>query len=98
MVILCWNWFYAKNALFGAVKLTKMLILISILILDMVFQFIVCENLSFSNDGFDNSVIKFGAELSSSAHFDSKKQDILISAKGLTQWLDNTTLTSKLNT
>ena len=62
----------------------------------MVFQFIVCENLSFSNDGFDNSVIKFGADLSSSAHFDSKKQDILISAKGLTQWLDNTTLTAEV--
>ena len=48
------------------------------------------------NDGFDNSVIKFGADLSSSAHFDSKKQDILISAKGLTQWLDNTTLTAEV--
>lgn len=40
------NDFTLKNVLFGTVKLTKMLILISIPILDMVFQLIVCENLS----------------------------------------------------
>ena len=41
------------------------------------------------------NVIIFGANLSSSAHIDSKGKDILILSKGPTQGLDDTTLTAE---
>ena len=41
------------------------------------------------------NVIIFGADLSSSAHTDSKGKDILILSKGPTQGLDDTTLTAE---
>ena len=45
--------------------------------------------------GFDKKVIMFGADMSSSAHIDNKKKDILILGKGPTDGLDDTTLTAE---
>ena len=45
--------------------------------------------------GFDKKVIMFGADMSSSAHNDNKKKDILILGKGPTDGLDDTTLTAE---
>ena len=49
---------------------------------------------SFDN-GFSRNVIIFRADMSSSAHVDNKKKDILILVKGPTQGLDGTTLTAE---
>ena len=45
--------------------------------------------------GFDKNVIIFGADMSSSVRFDNKKKNIFILGKGLTDGLDDTTLTAK---
>ena len=39
--------------------------------------------------------IIFGADMSSSAHFDNKKKDVLVLGGGPTQRLDGTTLTAE---
>ena len=39
--------------------------------------------------GFSQNII-FGVDMSSSAHIDNKKKDILIYGKGPTQWLEHT--------
>ena len=43
------------------------------------------------------NVIIFGADMSSSVHVDNKGKDILILGEGLTQGLDDTTLTVEAN-
>ena len=48
----------------------------------------------FPATGFGRDVIIFGVDMSSSAHVDNKKKDILILGKGPTQRLDDTTLTA----
>ena len=50
---------------------------------------------SFSASGFGKNIIIFGADMSSSVHVDSKKEDILILGEGPTQGLDYTTLTAE---
>ena len=50
----------------------------------------------FLTDGsMGRNVIIFGADLSSSMHFDNKEKNIFIFGEGPTQKLDDTTLTSK---
>ena len=44
--------------------------------------------------GFGKNVIIFGADMSSSVHVDNRKKDVFILGKGLTQELNNTTLTA----
>ena len=51
------------------------------------------RDFSFPTGGFGKNVIMFGVDMSSSAHVENKKKDILILAEGLTQGLDDTTLT-----
>ena len=41
------------------------------------------------------NVIKFGVDMSSSAHIDNKKRDIWVLGKGRTQGLDDSTLTAE---
>ena len=50
---------------------------------------------SFPASGFGKNIIIFGADMSSSVHVDSKKEDILILGEGPTQGLDYTTLTAE---
>ena len=52
-------------------------------------------NFSFPASGFGKNIKIFGADMSSSAHVDSKKEDILILGEGPTQGLDYTTLTAE---
>ena len=50
---------------------------------------------SFPTSGFGKNVIIFGADLSSSVHVGNMRKDVLILAEGLTQGLDDTTLTTR---
>ena len=47
------------------------------------------------NGAFDQYVIIFGVDMSSSVHVENKKKDILILGEGPTQGLDDTTLTAE---
>ena len=63
------------------------------MVLDLMQVEIFC---CLSDDsGFGKNVIIFGADMSSSAHIDNKKKDILILGKVPTQGLDDTTLTAE---
>ena len=46
------------------------------------------SSFSFPGGGFGQNVIIFGVDMSSSAHIDNKKKDILVLGKGPTQGLD----------
>ena len=50
----------------------------------------------FSGSGFSQDVLIFGVDMSSSAHVDNKKKDILVLEKGPTQGLEHT-LTEEKN-
>ena len=54
------------------------------------------SSFSFPSGGFDQNIIIFGADMSSSAHIDNKKKDILISEKGPTQGLEHTLTAEKM--
>ena len=48
------------------------------------------SSFSFPNDGFGQNLIMFGWDMSSSAHIDNKKKDILILGKRPIQGLEHT--------
>ena len=48
-----------------------------------------------NDSGFGKNIIIFGANMSSLVHADNKKKDIVILGKGLTDDLDDTTLTAE---
>ena len=48
------------------------------------------SHFSFPNGGFGQNLIIFGVDMSSSAHVDNKKKDILIRGKGPMQGLEHT--------
>ena len=52
---------------------------------------------SFPGSGFGQSVSIFGADMSSSAHIDNKKKDILVLGKGPTKGLKDTLAAEKIN-
>ena len=54
------------------------------------------SNFSFPGDGFGQNVLIFGADMSSSAHIDNKKKDILFLGKGPTQGLEHTLTPEKM--
>ena len=51
---------------------------------------------SFPGGGFGQNVLIFGVGISSSAHFDNKKKDILVFGKGPTQRLEHTLTVEKM--
>ena len=51
--------------------------------------------ISLPDDSMEINVIIFGAEISSSVHFNNKRKDILIFVEGPTQGLDDITLTAE---
>ena len=60
---------------------------------------IVCDrrsSFSFCGGGFGQIVLIFGVDMSSSAHIDNKKKDILVLGKGPTQGLEHTLTAEKL--
>ena len=53
------------------------------------------SSFSFPSNGFGQSVIIFGVDMSSSAHIDNKKNDIIILEKRSTQGLEHTLTAEK---
>ena len=51
---------------------------------------------SFAGGGFGQNVLIFGVGISSSAHFDNKKKDILVFGKGPTQGLEHSLTAEKM--
>ena len=54
------------------------------------------SSFSFRSDGFDQNVLIFGVDMSSSAHIDNKKKDILVLGIGPTQGLEHTLTAEKM--
>ena len=79
-----------KNCLFGAVTLT--------IYIYSGFGIVFDRRSSFSFPGgrFGQNLLIFGVDMSSSAHIDNKKKDILVLGKGPTQGLEST-LTAEKN-
>ena len=48
------------------------------------------SSFSFPSVGFSQNILIFGVDMSSSAHIDNKKKDILVLGKGPTQGLEHT--------
>ena len=74
-----------KNCLFGAVILTKNADTDMYGYSGYGTRFDRKSSFSFPGGRFSQNVIIFGVDISSSAHVDNKKNDILILGKGLTQ-------------
>ena len=55
----------------------------------------MCSEFSLLDGSMGKNVIMFGVDISSSAHIDNKKKDILILGSGPIQGLDDTTLTTE---
>ena len=53
------------------------------------------SSFSFPDRGFSQNVLIFGVDMSSSAHIDNKKKDILVLGKGPTQGLEHTLTAEK---
>ena len=73
-----------KNCLFGAVTLTKNADIDKYGYSGYGIGFDRRSSFSFPGGGFGQNVIIFGVDMSSSAHIDNKKNDILILGKGPT--------------
>ena len=54
------------------------------------------SSFSFPGGGFGQNILIFGADMSSSAHIDNKKKDILVLGKGPTQGLEHTLTAEKM--
>ena len=88
-----------ENTLFGAVKLVKNLDINKCKYSGYDIGFDMKETFSFPSCGFGKNVVIFKADMSSSVHFDNKKEYILILGECPTQGLDyysvNFTVTRK---
>ena len=88
-----------KDCLFGVVTLTKSYLTKNI---DKYkysgygIGFDRRSSFSFPTGGMGQNIIIFGVDMSSSAHIDNKKRDILILVKGLTQGLEHTSTAEKM--
>ena len=85
-----------KNSLFGAVRLTKNADMNKYQYSGYGIGFDGKSSFSYPSGGFGQNVIIFGVDMSSSAHFDNKKKDILILTEGPTQWLEHTLTAEKM--
>ena len=85
-----------KNCLFGAITLTKNSDIEKYGYSGYGIGFYRRSSSSFSRAGFNQNVLIFGVDMSSSAHIDNKKKDILVLGKGPTQGLEHT-LTAEKN-
>ena len=79
-----------KNCLFGAVSLTKNADIDKNGYSGYGIGLDRKSSFSFPAGGFGKNVIMFGVDMSSSAHVDNKKKDILILGKGPTQESEHT--------
>ena len=85
-----------KNCLFGAVTLTKNADIDKYKYSGYGIGFDRRGSFSFPGGGFGQNVIIFGVDMSSSAHIDNKKKDILVLGKGPTQGLEHTLTAEKM--
>ena len=85
-----------KKSLFGAVRLTKNADIDKYQYSGYGIGFDRKSAFSFPNVRFDQNVIIFGVDMSSSVHVDNNKKDILIPVKGPTQWLEHTLAAEKM--
>ena len=85
-----------KNCLFGAVTLTKKADIDKYRYSGYGIGFDRRGSFSFPGGGFGQHVIIFGADMSSSAHVDNNKKDILILGIGPTQGLEHTLTAEKM--
>ena len=79
-----------KNCLFGAVTLTKNADIEKYKYSGYGIGFDRRSSFSFPSGGFDQNILIFVVDMSSSAHIDNKKKDILVLGKGPTQGLEHT--------
>ena len=84
-----------KNCLFGAVTLTKHADIEKYGHSGFGIGFDRRSSFSFPETGFSQNVLIFGVDMSSSAHIDNKKKDILVLGKGPTQGLEHTITAEK---
>ena len=85
-----------KNCLFGAVTLTKNTDIEKYVCSGYGIGFDRRSNFSFPGGHFSQNVLIFGVDMSSSAHIDNKKKDILVLGKGPTQGLEHTFTAEKM--
>ena len=85
-----------KNCLFGAVTITKNADIDKCGYSGYGIGFDRKSSFSFPGDGFGQNVIIFGVDMSSSAHIDNKKNEILILGKGPSQGLEHTLTVEKM--
>ena len=85
-----------KNWLFGAVTLTKNVDIDKYGYSGYGIGFDKISSFSFPVGGFGQNVLSFGADMSSPAHIDDKKKDILVLGKGPTQRLEHTLTAEKM--
>ena len=76
-----------KNCLFGAITLTKNTDIDKYGYSGYGIGFDRRSSFSFPSGGFGQNVLIFGVDMSSSAHIDNKKKDILVLGKGPAQGL-----------
>ena len=85
-----------KNCLVGAVTLTKNADIDKYRYSGYRIGFDKRSSFSFPGGGFGQNVLIFGVDMSSSAHIDNKKKDILVLGKGPTQGLEHTLTAEKM--
>ena len=85
-----------KNCLFGAVTLTKNADIEKYGYSGFGIGFDRRSSFTFPGGGFGQNVLIFVVDMSSSAHIDNKKKDILVLGKGPTQGLENTLTAEKM--
>ena len=85
-----------KNCLFGAVALTVNADISKYGYSGYGIGFNRRSSFSFPGGGFGQNVLSFGVDMSSSAHIDNKKKDILVLGKGPTQGLEHTLTAEKM--
>ena len=84
-----------ENCLFGAVKLTKNSDIDKYKYSGYGIEFDAKGTFSFPSGGIVQNIIIFGADMSSSVHANKTTKNILILGEGITQRLDDTTLTAE---
>ena len=85
-----------KHFLFRAVTLTKNADIYKYEYSDYGVGFDRRSSFSFPGDGFCQNLLIFAVGMSSSAHIDNKKKDILFPGKGTTQGLEHTLTVEKM--
>ena len=85
-----------KNCIFGAVTLTKNADIKKYGHSGFGIGFDRRSSFSFPGGGFGRNILIFGVDISSSAHIDNKKKDIIVYGKGPTQGLEHTLTAEKL--